>query len=146
MRRKKFDEADGHFRKALQAAPEDYAGLLMMAKCRLAQNRPGEAVRYAEKARGVYPDEPQADHVIGMARTHLRQFDRALSSFDRYESRLPGNSNTLFFQAFCLEGMGRKQEAAARLVRYREAAPNGEFAPYANQRLVEWGYARPAGQ
>jgi tetratricopeptide (TPR) repeat protein len=146
MLRKNYGQADGHFASALKQAPDDYAGLLMMAKCRLAQNRVGEALRYAEQARAVYPEEPQADHVIGVAKTRVRRFDSALADFRRYERRLPGNANTVFFQGLCFEGMGRRQQAAREYARYGQMAPSGEFRRHAQTRLVEWGYAGPAAK
>lgn len=139
----KCDEAGGHFDAALRTAPDDYAALLLMAKCRLAQNRPGDALRYAEHASRVYPDEPQADHVVGICKERLRRYDGALQSFNRYEQRLPGNSRTLFFRARCLEGMGSRRAAAVEYQRYMAREPAGDLADYAARRLAEWGYAKP---
>lgn len=143
MLKKDYDAAEGHFRTALTAAPEDYAGLLLMAKCFLAGNRPGDARRYVEEARRVYPGEPQAEHVLGVCQERLRRYDSALASFDRYESLLPGNGNTLYFRARCLDGMGRKRAAATEYQRYRQLDPNGEFSGQARHRLIQWGYAVP---
>ena len=89
--------------QALRLAPNDYAGLLMMAKCQLALRKPGEAERYADQAKAAYRDEPQASHVAGVAKVSGRKFEAALQEFAAYEKRLPGNPNTIFFQGYCSE-------------------------------------------
>ena len=39
-----FSQAEGMFKQALKQAPRDYAGLLLMAKCQLVQEKDAEAV------------------------------------------------------------------------------------------------------
>jgi tetratricopeptide (TPR) repeat protein len=138
-------QAEPHLARALRQAPGDYAALLMMAKCLLAEQKAGEAVRYAEQAKAVYPGEPQAYHVAGMAKVSERRFDAALQEFAAYEKVLPGNPNTVFFEGYCCESMGRRSDSAALYGRYLEAAPSGEYSTHARQRLIEWGYIKPAG-
>ena len=67
MSQKNFQKAEGHFQTALKSAPEDYAGLLMMAKCQIAMDRPREAERFAQLAKQVYPTEAQARHISGFS-------------------------------------------------------------------------------
>jgi len=145
MRMKKFAQARSEFAGALRTAPDDYAALLMMAKASLALEKADDARRYARKARNVYPQEPQAHHVSGMAEMTRGKFDAALAEFNAYESKLPGNPNTVFFKGYCQEKMGRKSESAREYARYLEVAPSGEYAGHARKRLVEWGYIRAAG-
>jgi predicted Zn-dependent protease len=143
MRMKKHGEAESHFRSALDKAPDDYAGLLMTAKCLLSQDRGEEARKFVDRAKTVYPGEPQADHISGMLNMRARRFTQSLADFESYERRLPGNSNTVFYKGFCYEGMGRKREAAAQYAQYARAQPSGEFAPYARERLAVW--VQPGG-
>jgi predicted Zn-dependent protease len=42
MASEKFAQAKTHFQKALNLAPDDYAGLLMMAKCHIALEKPAQ--------------------------------------------------------------------------------------------------------
>jgi len=138
----KLDPAQGYFTAALKEAPGDYAGLLLAAKCSIARKKYEEAVRYTERAKAAYPGEPQADHVGGMARMKKGQYDAALAGFAAYESKLPGNPNTVFFRGLCLEGMGRKNQAATEYKRYYRQAPSGQYSGHARTRLTEWGYIR----
>lgn len=138
----KMAEAEGLLGQALKEFPDDYAGLLLMARCGLVTKRSGEALRYAKLAQEAYPGEPQAVYVTGMAAVAQRQYETALESFRRYESMLPGNPNTVFFQGRSFEGMGRREGAADCYSKYLRAGASGENADYARQRLVAWGYIR----
>ena len=142
MMGKKYGEAEGHYKQALRLAPGDYAGLLSMAKCQLALERPDAAKKYAEDAVNAYPAEPQALHVRGFSSLRLANYGDAYDDFSAYEKKLPGNPNTVFFKGYCLEKRGRRQEAADHYIRYLDKVRSGEYAEYAYQRLVEWGYVK----
>jgi thioredoxin-like negative regulator of GroEL len=141
---KEYAEAESLLAGALKEAPEDYAGLLLMAKCCMAQNKTREARRHIEKAQAVYPEEAQADHLGGMVSLSLKAYDAALADFTAYEQKLPGNLNTVFFKGYCFEGMGRRKEAAAHYVTYARQVSSGEYAGHARTRLVEWGVVAPS--
>ncbi|MBM4147480.1 MAG: tetratricopeptide repeat protein [Lentisphaerae bacterium] len=146
LMKKKPAEAEARLKSALRQAPDDYAGLLMMAKCCMAQNRADEAARYADRAKSVYPSEAHALQVSGFAKLSGGRFDAAMVEFEAYETKLPGNENTAFFLGRCLEGMGRRQECVAEYIRYRKQAPAGAYAGYVQNRLVEWGYLKPVSK
>ncbi len=139
----KYDAAELLFGNALQKAPADYAGLLMMAKCQLALKNETRALGYAEKARKVYPQEAQACHVLGYAMTRKKNYEAALAEFNEYERLLPGNPNTLFFKGLALEGMEKRESSADNYYRYLKIINQGDQARHAYQRLVEWGYLKP---
>ena len=133
------DAALGHYRAALQKAPDDYEALLKAAKICLALGRQADAHAYAAQAKAVYPEEAQAYHVAGLAALHIRRYHEALASMDQYERLLPGNPNTAFFAGFALESMGRTQEAGARYRAFLQSVQQGEEAQHAYNRLVQWG-------
>ena len=146
MNREQFPKAETALSDALQQAPEDYAGLVLMSKCQLALEQPKRAEFFAEKARRVYPAEAQAQHLSGVAKLNLKQFDAAYAQFDRYEKMLPGNPNTVFLKGVTLEGMGRSGRAAEEYQRFLGSVNSGDKAQYAYGRLVEWGYVSPPGK
>jgi thioredoxin-like negative regulator of GroEL len=43
MSKEQFSQAEGLFKQALAEAPDDYTGLLLMAKCQLVQKKDAEA-------------------------------------------------------------------------------------------------------
>lgn len=142
MINQKFPQAEHAFGEALNLTPNDYAGLLMMAKCCLAQQKHGEAQAFCKRAQAVYPEEPQATHVQGMTQLENGKPAAALAAFKRYESMLPGNDNTIFLKGLAHEQMGHRKAAALEYMRYRQTAPNGIQTAAVNQRLTEWGYLK----
>ncbi len=92
LNQQKFDVAEGHLRQALALAPEDYPGLVLMAKTQMAMKRPNEAQPYLAKAKAIYPAEAQASQLIGVAYLQVKQPDRALAAFQEYDRLLPGNT------------------------------------------------------
>jgi predicted Zn-dependent protease len=144
MGKKDFSGAEKHFQKALRRAPQDYAGLVMMARCELALNKYAESRRYAEQAQQVYPREAQAYHISGISKIMEKDFASAHGEFSAYDRLLPGNPNTVFLKGYALEGMRHREDAAKEYARYLNSVSEGEQAQYAYGRLVEWGYVRPA--
>jgi Flp pilus assembly protein TadD len=109
----------------------------------MAQKKYKEARRYAERAKQVYPEEAQAHHLSGITKLAGRDFGRAYEDFSSYEKLLPGNPNTIFLEAYSLERMGRRRDAAVEYNRYLGIVSQGDQARYAYGRLVEWGYVKP---
>ncbi len=142
MARKKYPEAEGDLKRALAQVPEDYAGLMMMSKCLLAQNKNSQAKRFVDKAKQVYPQEAQAHHFSGLTALRLKRFNEALHDFDQYDKLLPGNPNTGFFKGLALEGMHQRPAAARAYHRYLQQVRQGNMAKHAYQRLNQWGYIR----
>jgi beta-barrel assembly-enhancing protease len=144
MGKENYNQAETAFKEGLKLAPEDYAGLVMMARCRLVTEKYDEALRLAEKAKQVYPEEAQANHISGLAEIKLKKFDQAVSDFNAYETKLPGNPNTIFYRGYAYEGMANRQKAADDYYYYLQQVTEGELAQYAYKRLVEWGVIKPS--
>lgn len=142
MGKENFAAAQSYFQKALKQAPKDYTGLVLMAKCQLAQKKMDAAERYLTTAQQVYPQEPQAHLLDGFVKLNKKQFDTALSQFNTYEKRLPGNLNVTFLKGLAYEGKGARANAASHYSRYLESVNSGNNAQYAYKRLVEWGYIK----
>lgn len=140
MGKQAFSQAETYFKRALTQVPDDYAGLVMMAKCLIAQETPVVAMQYAQQA---HPTEAQAYHVTGIAQLMNNHFSAAYQEFNRYEKILPGNPNTIFLKGTSLEGMQQREAAAAEYSRYLNLTNQGDQAEHARNRLVTWGYMRP---
>ncbi|MFO8164323.1 MAG: M48 family metalloprotease [Thermodesulfobacteriota bacterium] len=143
MASKKFKDAENQFSLALKNAPNDYAGLVMMGKCMLAQNRNEEAERYSQMAKTVNPTEAQAYQIKGMAALQKKDYDSSYAEFTDYEKILPGNPNTIFLKGLSLEGMGNRYKSALEYHRYLKFDTKSAQAQHAYQRLVEWKYIKP---
>jgi predicted Zn-dependent protease len=141
MGKEQFSQAEGLFNQALDQAPNDYTGLLLMAKCQLVQKKECQAERYADRAKQVYPDEAQAYHISGIAKIRNKKYDTAYEDFSIYEQRLPGNPNTVFFRGLSLEGMQKIEPAAQAYNNYLKQVRQGN-RPVCVSRLKEWGYIK----
>lgn len=135
-----YSAAETQFRSALRAAPGDYTGLLLMAKCQLVQKKFAEGARYAQSAQQAYPEEAQAHYLSGYARLSTKDYEGAYRAFTRYDGLLGGNPNIPFFKGYAQEGMQHKKEAAENYYRYLQVVREGDKAQHAYRRLVEWGY------
>jgi len=142
MGKEKYGDAEIMLKQALAEVPNDYAGLLLMAKCQLLQKKNSEAERYVERAKQVYPGEAQSYHISGITMLRNKKYQAAYEDFSIYERRLPGNPNTTFFKGLSLEGMEKTGDAAQAYQAYLKQVQQGQQAKYAYQRLVEWGYIK----
>jgi predicted Zn-dependent protease len=142
LNQKKYDVAEGHLRQALTLAPDDYPGLVLMAKTQMAMKKPQEAQPYLAKAKAIYPAEAQASQLIGVSHLQLKQPDKALAAFQEYDRLLPGNPNTTFFKGFSLEQMQNRQAAAQEYNRYLQMTRQGGQAQHAYNRLKGWGFVK----
>jgi len=142
MARKQLPQAQGHFETALAAAPRDYASNLLMARCLAAQNRKQEALRYAEAARGIYPQEAQAVKMAGVMQLSLRNPGAAAQSFEQFDKLLPGDPGIAFLKGVAYEGSGNQRAAADNYARFIRAGGSGQPAEYSMSRLKAWGYVR----
>ncbi|MCP3951891.1 MAG: M48 family metalloprotease [Desulfobacterales bacterium] len=142
MAKKQYQQAEKEYAQALKLAPQDYAGLVMMAKCQLVQNKHAEAQRYADRAKKAYPEEAQGYHLAGYAKIKAKKFSAALADFNRYDKLLPGNPGILFLKGVSYEGMQKKEPAARQYYQYLKAVRQGDNAKYAYKRLVDWGYIK----
>ena len=138
--KKNIGAAEGHFQRALRMAPNDYTALVMMSTSQLIQEKNREGMAYAERAQRVYPQEAQAYHLSGIAKLKTGDFEGAYGEFAGYESRLPGNPNTIFFMGYAQEGMQHRDRAAKDYHRYLQVVQQGEMAQHAYARLRQWGY------
>jgi predicted Zn-dependent protease len=140
MAAKSYPAAEGRYSEGLRISPNDYAGLVMMAKCQIAQKKATQAAEYAARARRVYPSEAQAQHMHGVASIMAKDYSTALADFTAYERLLPGNPTTVFMKGFAYEGMKNRKSAAEEYHRYLKVVTQGEMAKHAYSRLKTWGY------
>jgi len=137
-----YSGAASNFKQALRIAPNDYAGLVLMAKAQFGLNRHTHAARYAERAKHIQPQEAQAHHISGVSKLAMNRLDLAYQDFKTYEQLLPGNPNTIFLKGVTLEGMQQRKTAANEYTRYLNMVKQGSQAEHAFGRLTSWGYTR----
>ncbi len=146
MRKKRYFDAENFYQQALNRIPNDYAALVMMAKCQVALGRGNTARQYSQRARQLHPREAQALHVEGVSMLMNGYFGQANQLFSEYERRLPGNTDTIFFKALSLEGMNNRGAAAFEYRRYLNSVQQGHQANHARAQLTNWGFGNPYQQ
>ena len=143
LAKKKYADADQLLQDALKTAPNDYAGLMLMAKSQLAQKKVDAAEKYLDKAKKVYPKEAQSHFLGGYTKLKKKKYDTAIAHFDQHDKLLPGNIATAFFKGIAYEGKGARKQAADNYSKYLKVVNQGDNAKYAYGRLVQWGYIKP---
>ena len=142
MARKQLPQAQGEFAKALAVAPRDYPSNLLMARCLAAQGRQKEALRYADAARSIYPQEAQAHKLVGVLQLAEKNPGAAVASFEQFDRLLPGDPGIAFLKGVGYEGSGNQRAAAESYARFLRSGGQGKPAEYSMSRLRAWGYAR----
>lgn len=142
MSARKYPAAEERFRSALRRTPQDYAANLDLAQCLMAQGKKQEALRQAETARAIYPQEARAHKMAGVLALELRDPSRAYQYLEQHDRLLPGNPEITFLKGVSLEGMGNRPAAAQHYSAFLRQNNQGQAARYATSRLKSWGYAR----
>lgn len=136
---RKLPEAEAQFGAALRHAPQDYAANFLMARCLAVQGKRGEAQRYADAARSIYPQEAQAHKLAGSLQLQARNPAAAFQAFDSFDRLLPGDPGITFLKGVSLEGMGERQRAAAHYQAFLRTGAQGQAAQFATGRLQALG-------
>ncbi len=139
---KKLPEAERQFATALRYGSQDYAANVLMARCLASQGKRAEALRYADAARGIYPQEAQAHKLVGTLKLQAKDPSAAYREFDAYDRLLPGDPGITFLKGVSLDAMGERQQAAAHYRTFLRSGATGEPAKFANGRLQALGAAR----
>jgi tetratricopeptide (TPR) repeat protein len=97
--------AESHLRKFLDREPGHYDAQRMLAAVLLSQHRFAEAVRAAQRAQAVDPQDPWNYATLGDGLLELGDYDRAFAAFDRLGQIRPGPaSDARSAYAFELKG------------------------------------------
>jgi predicted Zn-dependent protease len=142
MAARRAPEAESRFAAALRATPNDYASNVLMAKCLAAQGKRPEAQRYADAARGIYPQEAQAHKLSGTLALQGRNPQAAFQALDQFDRLLPGDPGITFLKGVSLEGMGDRRRAAEHYSAFLKSGAQGDSAKFAYSRLQAFGIVR----
>ncbi|MDD5704521.1 MAG: M48 family metalloprotease [Kiritimatiellae bacterium] len=139
-------EARALIEEGLRGMPDDYAGLLLLARVAQAQDRQSEAEELARRAASVYPQEAQSRAVLAQSLYAQKRYDTALAALHQYDQMLPGDPTVPFYAGLCHERMGNRQAATQSYARFLNLAGTNTDAPpvqHAVGRLRAWGVIAP---
>jgi beta-barrel assembly-enhancing protease len=132
---KKLPEAERQFGSALKHSGQDYAANVLMARSLAGQGKRNEALRYADAARSIYPQEAQAHKLAGSLQLQGKNPAAAFQAFDQFDRVLPGDPGITFLKAVSLDGMGDRPRAAAHYQAFLRSGAQGQPAQFAAGRL-----------
>jgi tetratricopeptide (TPR) repeat protein len=93
-------------REGLAIAPNDYAGLLILAACQNGLKQPGAALITARQAAAANPRDPNAQGMIALTALALGRHDEALAAADACERALPSDPQSRLIRSHCREQIG----------------------------------------
>lgn len=102
----KYQEGADLLAASLKLAPNDYTGLVLMAKSRMIQERFADAQPFLDRAIDVYPEEAQARHLRGIVDVKKGNAAAAMKQFEVCDKLLPGNPSTIFLKAAAQSMLG----------------------------------------
>ena len=91
---KKYGEGETLLDDALKRAPDDYTGLVLMAKAKIMQENYRGSIPYLDRAIAAYPGEPQAKQLRGVVDAKLGKKQAALDHLYACARVAPHNRNT----------------------------------------------------
>jgi predicted Zn-dependent protease len=142
MAGKKLPEAEAQFGAALKHTSQDYAANVLMARCLAAQGKRADAIRFADTARSIYPQEAQAHKLAGVMQLQGRNPAAAFQAFDQFDRLLPGDPGIAFLKGVSLDGMGDRNRAAGLYAGFLRSGAKGDAANFAYGRLQAFGVVK----
>ncbi len=139
MARKRPADALTQFQSAIARNERDYAAQVRTAQCLTAMDRRPEALRHAELARQIYPQEATAHKVAAVLRLADNDAAGAAQRLEAHQSLLPGDPGVSFLLGRSYESLGQRDRAAAQYQQVVSSQTGGEPQRHAAQRLREWG-------
>lgn len=138
----RYDEAAGHFEKALQIDPNFYDSLVGMGVTRDFQGRLSEAVDYFQAAIRSQPDAPTAHVQFGRALWKQNRDEAALEEMRRASELAPKDADIRADLGLALQLVGRIPEAIEQFHEALRMNPNNAEA-HANLGLALLDSGKP---
>jgi Flp pilus assembly protein TadD len=110
-----FPEAEGKYREALRAAPNDLSALVGLARLYDRQGESQKAIDAYLKAAQAHPGEGIVFNDLGLCYRRQRQLDKSLSAFHKAIELQPDNAKYRNNLAAALVDAGRTEEAYQEL-------------------------------
>ncbi len=121
-----LSRAGGELDAALAMEPSDATALTLRARVALWENRPSEAISFADKAVASDPTSPEALLALGVAEYYARDLRSSVRTFGRLLELMPDRSAALEYLERSYEGLGEFGSAATVLrVAERDSANAG---------------------
>jgi predicted Zn-dependent protease len=131
-------------REATDQAPQEAMIWTYRALAEVKTEQYDAAYSSATRATQQYPDYFRAQYTAGAIAFKLDRHTESLRHLNEAERLVPGQPPVAFYKGRNFETQGRREEAAAAYASVLQAVEKGPMAEYCYERLVAWGYLRPA--
>jgi tetratricopeptide (TPR) repeat protein len=111
----KFAEAEAHYQKALQLAPNDLNALVGLARLQDRQGHSQQALQIYQRAYKAHPQSGLVLNDVALCHARQRQFDLAMAAINRACELSPDNPKYRNNQATILVECGHVDEAVQKL-------------------------------
>jgi tetratricopeptide (TPR) repeat protein len=125
---KRYDEAAGHFRRALAGKPEDASLLRRLGDAERERGKSREALEAYERAVALDPADSGSQYWIGVLGYRLGRTEESGRAFDAILSRKPDDADALIGKARILRADGRPEEALLLVDRALRSRPDSAEA------------------
>jgi tetratricopeptide (TPR) repeat protein len=127
------EQAEGLYRRALDADPFLVAALINLGNLHYARNRLAEALALYEQAISLAPDYFEAHYNRANVLHDATRFDQAALSYEAALSLDPGHAEAHFYLAVTLEKLERSADARPHWEVYQRLEPDGAWAELARE-------------
>jgi tetratricopeptide (TPR) repeat protein len=144
---KQWELAELHYRRALSINPEFAPAANNLAYLLAQQGKEvNEALRLAEKARQLVPDDPRVLDTLGWVYVGLGFYDQAIRAFTKSIEQMPENATLHYHLGVAYDKKGAKQQAKASLERALGLKDDFPEADQARKLLLETNPAAGSDQ
>lgn len=120
----RLDQAGALYREILQAQPNHFDALQLLATVAAQQNKAADAVVLFERALKINPADTSVLNNYGAALEDLKRPEEALASYDRALQIEPGYAEAWFNRGNALQSLGRLEEALDSFERAVQIRPD----------------------
>lgn len=135
LQMERFGEAERAFTKALERGPDHAESHLGLARTRLGQGQPQEAVDSALKAVELNHAMVSAHYWLGMALSNAELLKEAVTAFETVLTMRPGDQSTLKGLIEVLDRLGQGEQAREYRARLRKVEVASQLAHSARESL-----------
>lgn len=135
LARAKPDEASKEYKLAEEVAPKAYQPQLGLAQIVLADNRPDDAMKLADQALELAPDEPRVFAFKASLHELKKEWDKAEAMYTEAISHSKIPTVHYLYRALVRTNLGKLEPASADLAEGKKIAPRHYLASFVDGRL-----------
>ena len=144
LARKQYAAAKASAEQGLRLAPNDYVGLMLVARAHQGAGNTAAAQQVAAQAARLYPSGARAQSVLAQCAFQRKDYTGALQHLNAFERQVPGEAATAFYKGLAYDAQGQHPQAKQAYSAFvRRSGTGSNQGRYAAQRLQQLQPAAP---